>query len=144
VAVLVATFAGLVAFRRKRGLAETMVFVAAISGFLLCGPGLSMSSTRTERLYLWHGLSTLTIFAAAAWAIARRWASPHVSVATCIVFPVVALVAMRGSLGSSDATALESVLWTSLGLVPASVCAAIALVEGWALLRLPGGGGPRV
>jgi hypothetical protein len=129
VGLLVATFAGIVAWRPKQGLAETAVFLVAIAGFLAAGPGLSMSSVRTEGWYLARGLLTLTIFAATAWAITRRWASPYVSAAACFVFPVLALVAMRGSLGRSDVTPLESVLWPSLGLVPASVCAAIAIVE---------------
>jgi hypothetical protein len=126
---LAATFAALIALRRRRGLAETAVFAIAIAGFLAAGPGLSMSSVRTQTGYLAHGLVTLTIFAGAAWAVARRWASPHVTAAACVVFPLLALVAMRGSLGRSDVTALESVLWPSLGLVPPSVCAAIAIVE---------------
>lgn len=126
---LVATFVALVALRRRRGLAETIVFVVAVAGFLILGPGLSMSSVRTEETYLAQGLVTLTLFAAAAWSVARRWASPHALAAVCVVFPVLALGAMRGSLGLSDVTPLESVLWPSLGLVPASVCTATALVE---------------
>jgi hypothetical protein len=136
VGVLVTTFVAMMGLRRGRGLAETAVFAAAVGGFLVAGPGLSMSSVRTEGGYLAHGLVTLTIFAALAWAVARRWASPQASAAACVVFPLLALGAMRGSLGLSDVTPLESVLWPSLGLVPPSVCAAIALVEiGAALLR---------
>jgi hypothetical protein len=135
VGTLVASFAAVVGFRRRRGIAETAVFVVAIGGFLAVGPGLSMSSVRTEGWYLTHGLLTLAVFATVAWAVARRWASPLLVAAACVVFPVLALVAMRGSLGRSDVTPLESVLWPSLGLVPASVCAAIALIEGWAVLR---------
>jgi len=132
---LVATFLALVGLRRRRGLAETGVFVIAIAGFLVAGPGLSMSSVRTEDHYLARGLFTLAIFAVAAWAFARRWASAHVVAAACVVFPVLALVAMDGSLGRSDVTPLESVLWPSLGLVPPSVCAAIAAVELFVLAR---------
>ncbi len=127
--VLAATLAGLVAARRRRGLAEAGIFVVAVAGFMATGPGLSMSDVRSERSYLAHGLVTLTIFAALTWVVARRWASAHVVAAVCVVFPVLALVAMRGSLGHSDVSSLESVLWPSLGLVPASVCTAIALVE---------------
>jgi hypothetical protein len=123
------TFAGLIALRRRRGLAETSVFAIAVAGFFAAGPGLSMSSVRTQTGYLAHGLVALTIFAAAAWVLARRWASALACAAVCVVFPVLALVVMRGSLGRSDVTALESVLWPSLGLVPPSVCAAIAIVE---------------
>lgn len=129
VSMLVATFVVWIGLRRRRGLAESAVFVVAIAGFLATGPGQSMSSERTEGAYLAHGLLALTIFAAAAWAVARRWASAHASAAVCVVFPLLALGAMRGSLGLSDVTPLESVLWPSLGLVPASVCAAIALIE---------------
>ena len=135
VGVLVAMFAAIVGFRRRRGVAEAAVFVVAVAGFLVVGPGLSMSSERTEGWYLAHGLATLTIFATVAWAVARRWASPLMLASVCVVFPLLALVAMRGSLGRSDVTPLESVLWPSLGLVPASVCAAIALVEVWVVLR---------
>ncbi len=126
---LVATFVTLVGLRRRRGLAETGVFVIAIAGFLIAGPGLSMSAVRTEGYYLARGLITLAVFAAAAWVLVRRLASAHVLAGACVVFPVLALVAMHGSLGCSDVTPLESVLWPSLGLVPPSVCAAIALVE---------------
>ncbi len=126
---LFATFVALVALRRRRGLAETGVFVIAIAGFLIAGPGLSMSAVRTEAYYLARGLITLAVFAAAAWVLARRWGSAQVVAAVCGVFPVLALVAMHGSLGRSDVTPLESVLWPSLGLVPPSVCAAIAAVE---------------
>jgi Type I phosphodiesterase / nucleotide pyrophosphatase len=126
---LVATFVALVGLRRRRGLAETGVFVIAVAGFLIAGPGLSMSAVRTEGYYLARGLITLALFAAAAWVIARRWGSAHVVAAVCVVFPVLALVAMHGSLGQSDVTPLESVLWPSLGLVPPSVCTAIAVVE---------------
>jgi hypothetical protein len=133
--VLGATFAGLVGFRRRRGRAEAAVFAIAIAGFLTVGPGLSMSSSRTEIGYLAHGLVTLAIFAGAAWVYARRSASPWVVASVSFVFPILALVAMRGSLGRSDVTPLESVLWPSLGLVPPSVCTAIAVVEaalfGW-------------
>jgi hypothetical protein len=129
VGLLIATFAAIVIARRKQGLAETFVFVVAVAGFLAVGPGLSMSSVRTEGWYLARGLLTLTTFGAAAWAVARRWASPFVSAGACVVFPLLALVAMRGSLGQSDVTAVESVLWPSLGLVPASVCTAIAIIE---------------
>jgi hypothetical protein len=132
---LFATFAVLVGMRRRRGVAETALFSTAIGGFLVVGPGLSMSSVRTQDWYLTQGLLTLFVFAALAWTVLRRWASPHVVAAVCLIFPVLALVAMRGSLGRSDVSPLESVLWPSLGLVPASVCAAIALVEGWLLLR---------
>ena len=135
VGVLVATFAAVVGFRRRQGIAETVVFAVAVSGFLVVGPGLSMSSVRTEGWYLAHGLCTLTVFAAAAWVVARRWASPVASASVCVVFPLVALAAMRGSLGQSDVTPLESVLWPSLGLVPASVCAAIALIEVGLMVR---------
>jgi len=127
--VLAATVAALVVLRRKRGLAEASVFVVAVVGFLVVGPGLSMSAVRTERGYLAHGLVTLSIFAALAWTVVRRRASPRAMAATCVVFPVLALVAMRGSLGRSDVSPLESVLWPSLGLLPASVCTAIAVVE---------------
>jgi hypothetical protein len=129
VGVLIAALAAVVGVRGKRGVADVMVLVVAVVGFLVAGPGLSMSAVRTEGWYLFHGLATLTLFAVAAWAVARRWASPMTTAAACVVFPVVALVAMRGSLGLSDATPIEMVLWPSLGLVPASVCAAIALVE---------------
>jgi hypothetical protein len=135
VGALVVTFVALVGLRRRRGLAETGVFVVAIAGFLVAGPGLSMSSVRTEDDYLARGLVTLAIFAVAAWALARRSASAHVVAAVCVVFPVLALVAMHGSLGRSDVTPLESVLWPSLGLVPPSVCAAIAAVELFVLAR---------
>ncbi len=135
VGVLVATFAAVVWFRRRQGVAETIVFAVAVAGFLVVGPGLSMSSVRTEGGYLAHGLCTLTAFAAAAWAVARKWASPVASASVCVVFPLVALAAMRGSLGQSDVTPLESVLWPSLGLVPASVCAAIALIESGLVVR---------
>jgi hypothetical protein len=127
--VLVATMVGLGVLRRRRGLAEASVFVVAVAGFLVAGPGLSMSAVRTERVYLAHGLVILTVFAAIAWTVARRWASPFVVAATCVVFPVLALAAMRGSLGRSDVSPLESVLWPSLGLLPASVCTAMAMVE---------------
>jgi hypothetical protein len=132
--VLAATLAGLVVLRGRRGLAEACVFVVAVTGFLVVGPGLSMSDVRTERSYLVHGLVTLAIFAGLAWTVARRWASALVVAATCVVFPVLALVAMRGSLGRSDVSSLESVLWPSLGLVPPSVCTAIAIVEMGAML----------
>jgi hypothetical protein len=135
VGVLVATFAAVVWFRRRQGVAETIVFAVAVAGFLVVGPGLSMSSVRTEGGYLAHGLCTLTAFAAAAWAVARKWASPVAVASVCVVFPLVALAAMRGSLGQSDVTPLESVLWPSLGLVPASVCAAIALIEMGLIVR---------
>jgi hypothetical protein len=127
--VLTATFAAIVGSRRRQGIAETVVFMVAIAGFLLAGPGLSMSSVRTESWYLVRGVCTLTIFAAVTWGFARRWASPVVVAGASTVFPLVALVAMRGSLGRSDVSPLESVLWPSLGLVPPSVCAAIAIIE---------------
>ena len=76
-----------------------------------------------------RGIVVLVVFAAAAWTAARRWASPMAAALVCGVFPVVALGAMQGSLGWADATPFEWVTWTSLGLVPASVCAAIAVVE---------------
>ena len=117
-------------FRSKRGIAEIMVSLTAIAGFLLAGPGLSLSSVRTERWYLVHAVCTLVPVAVAAWIVARRWASTVATAAVSAVFPAVALIATRGSLGLSDATPLETVLWPSLGLVPASVCAAIAIVEG--------------
>ena len=126
---LAATLVSLVGIRRRQGLAEGAVFVVAVAGFLVVGPGLSMSASRTENWYLARGLVTIFVFATAAWAVARRWASPHVVAAACAVFPVLALSAMRWSLGGSDVTPLESVLWPSLGLVPPSVCAAIAVVE---------------
>ncbi|MGO8999053.1 MAG: alkaline phosphatase family protein [Polyangiaceae bacterium] len=131
-----ATFAALISLRRRRGAAETMVFVAAAAGFFVAGPGLSMSSVRTEAWYLAHAVGTLALFAAVAWLVARKWASAMATAVECAVFPFVALVAVRGSLGVSDATPLECVLWPSLGLVPASVCVAIAVVElGFAALR---------
>jgi len=133
--VLVATFAAIVGFRRRQGVAETAVFAVAVAGFLVAGPGLSMSSVRTEGWYLAHGLCALTAFATAAWVFARRWASAVAAASVCAMFPLVALAAMRGSLGQSDVNPLESVLWPSLGLVPASVCAAIALVEVGLLVR---------
>lgn len=132
---LVATFVALVALRRRRGLAEIGVFVVAIAGFLVVGPGLSMSAVRTESYYLARGLFTLTAFAAAVWVVARRWASAHVVAAIAGVFPALSLAAVHGSLGRADVTPLESVLWPSLGLVPPSVCAAIALVECLLLAR---------
>jgi hypothetical protein len=129
VGALIATLAALVGLRGRRGVADAMVLVVATMGFLLAGPGLSMSAVRTEGWYLFHGLTALTLFGVAGWAAVRRWASPMATAVACGVFSVVALVAMRGSLGLSDATPIEMVLWPSLGLVPASVCAAIAFVE---------------
>jgi hypothetical protein len=126
---LLATVAAVIGVRRRRGVAEVFVFAVAVCGFLIAGPGLSMSAVRTEGWFLLRALGVLTASAIAAWAIARRRASPMATAVECAVFPTLALAVMRGSLGVSDATPLETVLVPSFGLLPASVCAAIALVE---------------
>ncbi len=127
--VLLAGLGALVGLRRKQGLAEAFVFLAALGGVAVIGPELSMSAARTEWWYLFHTLGALIATATAAWVIARKWASPLALAIASALFPVVALVVVRGSLGRADAAPFETVLWPCLGLVPASVCAAVALVE---------------
>ena len=127
--VVITTLVAMAWFRRRRGIGETMVSLAAIAGLLVAGPGLSMSSARTEGWYVVHAVCPLVLFAGAGWVVVRKWASPVATAAASTVFPALALVAARGSLGRSDSTPAEMVLWPSLALVPASVCAAIAIVE---------------
>jgi hypothetical protein len=140
IAATIAAFGVLAWKRGKRGIAESVCAVVAVAGFLVAGPALSLSAVRTEPAYLIQAVTTMSLAAAIAWVAARRSASPVTATLASAVLPLAALVVTRGSLGLSDATSVEAVLWPSMGLVPVSVCAGIAVVEG---VAWGGGGRPR-
>ena len=125
--------------QRWRGLVAAAPALVAATAFVLAGPGLSLSFVRTHAWYLTHAGLLMFLVATATWGVARRRASPFIAVIFGAALPLAAVVASRGSLGLVEATPWETVLWPSLGLVPASVGAAILVVESavalWPRLR---------
>lgn len=139
-AALSIALAAVLAILVRRGKASSLAGAAApalgaCAGFLVLGPGLTLSAIRTHLGFLSQSTAAMALGAAIAHALARRWRAPWAWVmAAAGAFPAAALAITAGSMGQSHAPDALFLVLPASGLVPAGVLAGVGAA--WAVGRL--------
>jgi len=115
---------------RRRALVAASLVASVGAAFVFLGPGLTLSAIRTERAFIAHTATVVSMTAAVSWVVLRNKGGRATDAAWAnMLLPVGALLITHGSLGRSAPGSLGVLLYPTAGLVAAAANTGIVVVE---------------